>query len=129
MVEAVIEKQTGAENVVWDLSIFYSGVDDPNLERDLERTQTMAEEYAKTYRGRVAQLDAEEMVDAMVEQEKILDLAGRIGAFAFLNFATDTTNPQYGALVQRVQEQSAKLQQTLLFFELEWKAMEPEQTD
>src|SRR5690606_1181120 len=71
----------------------------------------------------------EEMVDAMVEQEKILDLAGRIGAFAFLNFATDTTNPQYGALVQRVQEQSAKLQQTLLFFELEWKAMEPEQTD
>ncbi|HLU08619.1 MAG TPA: M3 family oligoendopeptidase [Oceanobacillus sp.] len=129
MVEAVIEKQTGAENVVWDLSIFYSGVDDPNFERDLERTQTMAEEYAKTYRGRVAQLDAEEMVDAMVEQEKILDLAGRIGAFAFLNFATDTTNPQYGALVQRVQEQSAKLQQTLLFFELEWKAMEPEQTD
>jgi oligoendopeptidase F len=128
MVEAVIEKQTGAEHVVWDLSTLYSGVDDPNLQRDLERTQAMADEYAKTYRGRVAQLDAEEMVDALIEQEEIWDLSGRIGAFAFLNFSTDTTNPQNGALLQRVQEQGAKLQQTLLFFELEWKALEPEQT-
>ena len=128
MVEAVIEKLTGAENVVWDLSILYGDVDDPNLQRDLERTQSLAEEYAKTYRGRVAQLDPEEMVDALMEQEKIWDLAGRIGAFAFLTFATDTSNPQYGALVQKVQEQGATLQQTLLFFELEWKALEPEQT-
>jgi oligoendopeptidase F len=128
MVEAVIEKQTGAEHVVWDLSILYGDVDDPNLQRDLERTQSLAEEYAKTYRGRVAQLDAEEMVDALMEQEKIWDLAGRIGAFAYLTFATDTSNAQYGALVQKVQEQGATLQQTLLFFELEWKALEPEQT-
>jgi oligoendopeptidase F len=129
MVEAVIEKQTGAENVLWDLSVFYSGVDDLGIQRDLEKTQAMAEKYAQTYRERVAQLDAEEMVDALVEQEKLLDLSGRIASFAFLNFATDTANPQNGALVQKVQEHGAQLQQTLLFFELEWKAVEPEQAE
>jgi oligoendopeptidase F len=127
MVEAAVERQTGAENIFWDLSVFYSGVDDPALQRDLDALLARADAFASTYRGRVAQLDPEEMVDALVEQEAMLDLAGRIGSFAFLNFATDTTNPQFGALAQKVQEQSAQLEQKLLFFDLEWKAVDPEQ--
>ena len=127
MVQAAVEKQTGAENVFWDLSEFYSGVDDPALQRDLDALLERADQFANTYRGRVAQLDPEEMVDSLVEQEAMMDLAGRIFSFAFLNFATDTTNPQFGALVQKVQEQGAQLQQKLLFFELEWKEVDPEQ--
>lgn len=127
MVESVATQVTGAENVFWDLSIFYSGIDDPAIQRDLEAVQARAEAFANTYRGRVAQLDPEEMVEAMIEQEAIFDLMGRIGSFAFLNFATDTTNPQLGALVQKVQEQDAELSQKMLFFDLEWKAVDPEQ--
>ena len=39
MVDAAIEKKTGAEDVLWDLSIFYSGVDDPAIQRDLDKVQ------------------------------------------------------------------------------------------
>ncbi len=31
MVDAAVEKKTGAEEVLWDLSIFYTGVDDPAI--------------------------------------------------------------------------------------------------
>ncbi|MBK9747354.1 MAG: M3 family oligoendopeptidase [Chloroflexi bacterium] len=124
MADVVLEQKTGAENVIWDLSIFYQKLDDPAIDRDMERVQGMANDFAAKYRGRVAQLDPEEMVDAMVEMEAIYDVSGRIGSYASLNFSTDTTNPQVGRLLQRVREQGAKLAQTLLFFDLEWKAVD-----
>ncbi len=121
MTDAAVEKQTGAEDVLWDLSIFYDDASDPAIQRDLDRLVQMADEYAATYRGRVAQLDAEEMVDALVEQEEIQDFAGRISSFAFLNYATDTSDPKLGALVQKITEYGSQLSQKLMFFELEWK--------
>ncbi|MDL1901270.1 M3 family oligoendopeptidase [Anaerolineae bacterium CFX9] len=122
MTGTAVEKVTGAENVVWDLSIFYQGVDDPNIQRDLDKVMQKADAFAAKYRGRVASLDPEEMVDAMTEMEEIQDLDGRIGTFAYLNFATDTSDPAIGALVGRIQEHGAELSQKLMFFELEWKA-------
>lgn len=127
MVEAVNEKQTGAESVFWDLSVFYSGAADPAIQRDIDQVLQMADKFAADYRGRVAQLDAEEMVDAMKAMEAINDLAGRISSFAFLLYTTDTNNPQYGALVQKITEHGSKLQQKALFFDLEWKAVDDAQ--
>ena len=37
MAEAIRERPTGAENVIWDLSIFYSSLDDPKIETDITR--------------------------------------------------------------------------------------------
>lgn len=127
MSEVVTEKRTGAENIVWDLSIFYDSPDDPAIQQDLDSVQKMADEFAAKYRGRVAQLDAEEMIDAMIEQEAISDASGRIGSYAFLNFSTDTTDPKRGALVQKVTESGAELSQKLMFFDLEWKDVPDEQ--
>jgi len=114
---------TGAETVIWDLSNFYASGDDPAISADMTRVQTLADTFAATYRGRVARLDAESMVDAQLEMETLSDLNGRFSAFASLNFSTDTANPAISALMQRVTEHNAALQQKLLFFDLEWKAV------
>ncbi len=127
MVDAAVEQQTGAENVLWDLSIFYTGTDDPAIQADLAKVDQMADEFAAKYRGRVAQLDAEEMIEAMIEQEAISDLSGRIGSYAFLNYATDTADPKLGALVQKITEFGSQLSQKLLFFDLEWKDVPDDQ--
>ena len=121
MTDAAVEKKTGAEDVLWDLSIFYSSADDPAIQRDLDHAMQMADDYAAKYRGRVAQLDAEEMVDALIEQEEIQDFAGRISSYAFLNYATDTRDPKLGALVQKITEYGSQFSQKLMFFDLEWK--------
>lgn len=124
MVDTVMEQKTGAEDVLWDLSVFYKDIDDPAIDADLARVKGMADEFAAKYRGRVAQLDAEEMVDAQIELEAIGDLAGRVGSFVGLNFSTDTTDPRFGRKLQQVREWGAKLNQTLMFFDLEWKAVD-----
>jgi len=113
---------TGAENVVWDLSIFYQSAADPAMAADMERVLGMAAAFAAQYRGRIAALTTAEMVAAMQQMEAIYDLNGRIGTYASLEFSTDTANPQFGALIQKVQEHDAQLAQKLLFFDLEWKA-------
>lgn len=127
MVDTALEKKTGAEDVLWDLSIFYAGTDDPAIQADLDNVQTQADAFAAKYRGQVAALDAEAMVDAQVESEAISDAFGRISAFAFLNYATDTADPKRGALVQKLTEAGAQLSQKLLFFDLEWKDVPDEQ--
>lgn len=129
MTDITTEKTTGAEKIVWDLSILYGGTDDPNIERDIATVMQKVETFASTYRGRVAQLDAEEMVGALVALEDIYDQSGRIQSFAFLQFATDTAEPKYGALVQRINEFNAQMQQQLVFFELEWKAIDDADAD
>jgi oligoendopeptidase F len=123
MLEIRTEAPTGAEDVIWDLSIFYTDIDDPEIAADLARVQAMADDFATRYRGRVGSLDAAQMVEAHQALEALYDLSGRIGAFASLNFNTDTANPAISALMQRVTEHGAALQQKILFFDLEWKAV------
>ncbi|MBE0689115.1 MAG: M3 family oligoendopeptidase, partial [Anaerolineae bacterium] len=123
------EKTTGAEDIIWDLSVLYGGVDDPNVAQDMDAVSQKVEAFASAYRGRVAQLDAEEMVDALAELEDIYDRSGRIQSFAFLQFATDTAEPKYGAFVQKLNEFSAQMEQQLVFFELEWKAIDDSDAD
>jgi hypothetical protein len=50
-----MNQPTGAEQVLWDLSIFYAQPDDPAIARDLAELQAQAERFAERYRGRVAQ--------------------------------------------------------------------------
>ncbi len=126
MVAAAVPKTTGAEAIIWDLSVFYAGVDDPALQRDMEALNQQVDDFAARYRGRVAQLDAEDMVDALKTMEVIYDRSGRIGSFASLLYSTDTANPQYGALIQKVTEYGAQINQKLLFFDLEWNNAEDE---
>ncbi len=58
----VKEKLTGAENVRWDLSDLYAGIDDPAIDRDIDQTNERADQFGATYRGKVTTLDSEEFL-------------------------------------------------------------------
>ena len=58
------------------------------------------------------------------ELAAISELVGRAGSYASLRFAVDTADPAFGALLQHVQERATAIQTTLLFFELEWAALD-----
>ncbi len=60
----------------------------------------------------------------MRQLERIDELIGRAGSYAALQFATDTADPARGALLQRVQERATAVETKLLFFELEWAAVD-----
>src|SRR5215813_6027352 len=75
-------------------------------------------------RGTVAGIDAEGLVAFMRGLAEVHDLLGRAGSFAGLDFAADTTDPARGARMMKVDERTAVIGTKLLFFELEWAALD-----
>ena len=57
------------------------------------------------------------------------ELAGRAGSYAILNFSGDTADPARGALLQRMQEKATAIETALLFFELEWAALDDDRAE
>jgi oligoendopeptidase F len=115
---------TGAEAVEWNLSDLYDGPDDPRIDSELEEAQAAAAAFRERYRGKLAELTAAELNDAVVELERIDSVATRVETYARLRQAADSTDQARGALVQKVREQNTQIETALLFFDLEWSELE-----
>jgi oligoendopeptidase F len=113
----------------WDLGDLVDGEGQDGVERQLSEAIELAGKFATAYAGRVAELDATELAAAMRQLETIHDLVGRAASYASLRFSTDTADPPRGALLQRVQEAGTQIETKLLFFELEWAAVDDERAD
>ena len=60
----------------------------------------------------------------MAELESILEQADKPAAYAGLLHAADMRPPAHGALVARTQEHGSEIRNQLLFFDLEWIAVD-----
>jgi oligoendopeptidase F len=121
-----ITEITGAEEVAWDLSDLYDGADDPRFEADVQEAEEAGAAFRERYHGKVAELSAEELADAIAERERIESRLTRAAYFAHLDFSTNMADPARGALVARLTEKGAALDTQLLFFGLEIADVEDE---
>jgi oligoendopeptidase F len=113
----------------WDLEPLVDGKGPAGVERQLEEAVRLASSFQERYAGQVGQLDAEAFAQAMRELEHIQDLAGRAASYAGLSFSTDTADPTRGALLQKSEERGTEIETRLLFFELEWAALDDERAE
>ncbi len=118
------EELTGAEEVEWDLSDLYAGPDDPRLEADAASAERDAAAFRERYHGQVAGLDAAGIAEATAELERIESEIDRPLIYAHLRFTTNMADPERGALLSRLRERAAGIETTLLFFGLEWAALD-----
>jgi oligoendopeptidase F len=121
---AISEERSAAHGVRWNLSHLYDAPAREAIDRDLAASLTDASAFAARYRGRVAQLSASELAEAVDAYEAASKPAARAGAYASLQFAADTQTPAHGALVAHVQEKGTEVRHALRFFELEWIAVD-----
>jgi oligoendopeptidase F len=120
---------TGAEEVAWDLSDLYESGDDPRLEGNVKEAEQAAAAFRDAYHGRVAELDAPMLAEAIAERERIESIFTRAIYYAHLLFSTDMADPARGALIARLTEQAAALDTQLLFFGLELADLDDEQAE
>ena len=114
---------TAVESVAWNLEPLVDGEGVAGVERQFDEAHERAAAFAVAHAGKVAALDGPGLVRAMEELAAISELVGRASCYAMLQFSSDTANPEFGALMQRVQERAVGLQTALQFFELEWAAL------
>ena len=113
----------------WDLEPLLDGEGEAGVERRLQEALGRAQAFAARYARALAELDGAALGEAMHELAAIQELVGRAGTFAALRFAADTAEPANGALLQLVQERATAIETTLLFFELEWAALQDDRAE
>jgi oligoendopeptidase F len=117
---------TEAADVAWDLSDLLAGVDG-TPEEAVTALLDDADHRAGALgavRGRVAQLDGAELVAHLDATAELQEVVGRAVSYAQLRYTVDTADPVLGALLQRATERATAISTALLFFDLEWAALD-----
>ena len=114
------------ERTEWNLDPLVDGRGEQGVDEQLAQAQELADRFAERYPGKVGELDAAGLAEAMRQLEQIYKLVSRGGSYAQLRFATNTEDPAIGAVLQRAQERATAIETRLLFFELEWAAVPDE---
>lgn len=118
------DTHAAADLPVWDLSDLYPAPDSPELTADLSQTLDRAKTFEAQYKGRITQLDAQTLADAVIEYETIHETLGRIGSYAQLLHAGDVTDPEIGRFRQTMVEKSIEAEGHLQFFALDLNKIE-----
>jgi oligoendopeptidase F len=113
----------------WNLDDLYSGLDDPAIKRDLNRTDAECAAFEDAYKGKLAALaaapdGAAALAAAVRRYEAIDDLMGRLGSFAGLVHAANTVDPARTKFYGDIQERLTAASIHLLFFTLELNRIE-----
>jgi len=108
----------------WDLSALYPGPGTQDLWDDLARAEKEASEFARDYQGSLEAIAAAtgagaRLAESVRRMEALNDLIGRIAAFAYLNYVTDTADPARAKLLGDVQDKLTAITSKLVFYSLE----------
>jgi len=113
----------------WDLTDLYASEEAPELTRDLEWLEKACTDFAATYEGNLADLDAAGMLGCVHAFEQIDLIAGRIMSFAGLRYYQNTTDAGRAQFLQNCQESITDFTAPLVFFTLEINRIEDEKID
>ncbi|ANV99503.1 M3 family oligoendopeptidase [Bradyrhizobium icense] len=108
----------------WNLSDLYSGIDAPEIARDLQKMDADCVAFETDYKGKLAEGIAGDdggswLAEAVRRYEAIDDLAGRLGSYAGLVHAGDSVDPTISKFYGDVSERLTAASLHLLFFALE----------
>ena len=108
----------------WKLDDLYSGMDAPEVRRDLDRADNYSVVFEDEFKGKLASMasapDASaRLTEAVKRYEMIDDLLGRLISYAGLVYSGDTSDPKRTKFFGDVQERITTASSHLLFFTLE----------
>src|ERR1700676_1518253 len=113
----------------WNLSDLYSGLDDPAMQRDLDRADADSVAFENAFKGKLEELArgpqaGAALAGAVRRYEAIDDLMGGLGSYAGLIHAGNTVDPARTKFYGDVQERLTAASTHLLFFTLEFNRID-----
>ncbi len=124
---------SGAEHLgdlpEWNLDDLYTGVDAPELSRDLDWLETECAAFAADYENKLGDLDADGFLTCIQRNEKINQVAGRIMSFSGLRYYQQTTDADRAKFMADLQEKITNFTTPLVFFTLEINRLDDDHLD
>ncbi|HAJ02470.1 MAG TPA: oligoendopeptidase F, partial [Brevundimonas sp.] len=114
----------------WDLSDLYPGVGSDALKADMAFLETETKAFEADFKGKLDGLAKEGgLVEAVRRFEKLDEVFGRLGSFAYLNYAQNTGDGDRVKFLGDTQDKITGLSTRILFFTLEINRIEDEVLD
>ncbi|MCI5968702.1 M3 family oligoendopeptidase [Helicobacter sp.] len=104
---------------IWNLKHLFNNKE--SLHKAMQSAITKAQDFETKYKGNLNALNAESFYQSLKEYEALCEELSRIMTYAFLCFASDTKE---GAFYAECEMEVNKAQGSLLFFDLEFNALE-----
>ena len=108
----------------WDLKDLYSGLDAPEVKRDLELADSEALSFEQAFKGRLQAMASgaeagKVLAEAVKRYEALDDRLGRLISYSSLVYASNSTDPASAKFYGDIQERVTNASLHLLFFTLE----------
>ena len=110
----------------WDLSDLYASEDAAELQADLTWLKQSCIDFSNDYKGKLAHLNADEMLKAVERYEAIDIIAGRIMSFAGLRYYQLTSDPERAKFMSDMQDKLTEHTTKLVFYGLEFNRLDEE---
>jgi len=107
------------EHIVWDLTVLYPAPDSPEIQKDMDRLEQLCDEFNKEFRGQVARLSGSDLANAFSKHGELEKLRSQLIMYAYLCFASNTSDHFFQSLLSKIEELSAKCAGVTVFFDLE----------
>ena len=106
---------------VWNLGDLYPDPASEAVAADLQKAGAEAKAILELYQGKLAELaaDGAKLAEPIVRYEALSDTLGKLGSYAGLLYAADTSNPEHAKFYGDIQEKLTAITTDLIFFELE----------
>lgn len=108
----------------WNLSDLYASPDAPELKRDMDWLEGACQSFAADYEGKLATLDPQGMLDAVLRYERIEQVAGRVMSFAGLRYYQNTIDGERAKFMSDCQDRVTAFTTPLVFWGLEFNRLE-----
>ncbi len=119
----ITKPENGADEVRWDLSELFAGIDDPQIILTLDEGAGLATQFMKQYKGKLATLTPTQLNDAYGQFEAIFSPLYKVSQYVHLVYSTDTSNDLVKSVVAKVDETKSEIGNMVVFFRLELAAM------
>jgi oligoendopeptidase F len=108
----------------WSLTDLFPGPETPELEAAFKELETQVAAFEKLRPQLKADIPTSSFIEIVKDSEQSTRVAHKLYSFAELAFAADTQNQSVQALLGRIQQFMAELENRTLFFSLWWKDLD-----
>ena len=108
----------------WSLADLFPGLEAPQLEGAFKDLEAQVADFEKLRPQLKADIPVSSFLEVVRDSEESTKLAYKLYSFASLSFAADTQDQRIQALLGRIQQFMAELENRVLFFNLWWKDLD-----
>ncbi|MFX0007590.1 MAG: M3 family metallopeptidase [Candidatus Hermodarchaeota archaeon] len=109
------------EIIKWDLSDFYTGITDPQIEKDIKELENKAENFNLKIKGKLEDpsLTSKKLLEFYKQYEDILEKLFYFDTYSSLLYRINRLNNDVKSFFAKIDEFKVLIQEKLLFFDLE----------